>query len=156
MIQYVDGNLLDLAESGEFDVIVHGCNCFNTMGSGIAAQIKKRYPNVHRVDAETECGSIQKLGTYTQDRVLTLFHEFTVINAYTQYGVSRNEDVFEYASFDVILRKLAHTYNQDQRFGFPRIGQGLAGGDATRIMQSIENFARAINGSVTIVNFLIK
>jgi len=23
------------------DVLIHGCNCFNTMGSGVAKQIKK-------------------------------------------------------------------------------------------------------------------
>ena len=28
----VHGDLFKLAEQGEFDIIVHGCNCFNTMG----------------------------------------------------------------------------------------------------------------------------
>ena len=35
----VKGNLVTLALAGEFDVIIHGCNCFNTMGSGVAKDI---------------------------------------------------------------------------------------------------------------------
>jgi hypothetical protein len=33
MLQHTKGNLLDLAEAGEFDIIVQGCNCFNAMGA---------------------------------------------------------------------------------------------------------------------------
>jgi O-acetyl-ADP-ribose deacetylase (regulator of RNase III) len=39
MIKYVDGDLIKLALKGEFDVIVHGCNCFCQMGAGIAPQM---------------------------------------------------------------------------------------------------------------------
>ena len=41
----VKGCLIELAVEGNFDVIVHGCNCFNTMGAGIAKQIKKKASN---------------------------------------------------------------------------------------------------------------
>jgi hypothetical protein len=30
MLKRAKGNLIDMAEQGEFDVIVHGCNCLNT------------------------------------------------------------------------------------------------------------------------------
>lgn len=33
-MKYIIGDLLKLADDGQFDVIVHGCNCFNTMGAG--------------------------------------------------------------------------------------------------------------------------
>jgi len=39
----IKGNLITLAKKGEFDVIVHGCNCLNVMGAGIAKQIKKTF-----------------------------------------------------------------------------------------------------------------
>lgn len=32
----IQGNFIHLAQNGEFDLIVHGCNCFCTMGAGIA------------------------------------------------------------------------------------------------------------------------
>lgn len=40
----ITGDLLDLAEQGHFDVILHGCNCQCTMGAGIALAIKRRFP----------------------------------------------------------------------------------------------------------------
>ena len=46
MLKHTKGNLLDLAEAGLFDVVVQGCNCFNTMGGGIAREIRERYPHV--------------------------------------------------------------------------------------------------------------
>lgn len=42
-ISYVDGDLIKLALSGKFDVIVHGCNCFCTMGAGIAPQMAEAF-----------------------------------------------------------------------------------------------------------------
>jgi O-acetyl-ADP-ribose deacetylase (regulator of RNase III) len=44
MIKHINGNLLKLAENGQFDIIMHGCNCFNTFGSGIAKSIKLSFP----------------------------------------------------------------------------------------------------------------
>ena len=43
MITYVDGDLIKLALQGQFDVVAHGCNCFCTMGAGIAPQMAKAF-----------------------------------------------------------------------------------------------------------------
>jgi O-acetyl-ADP-ribose deacetylase (regulator of RNase III) len=39
----VTGNLITLAKQGEFDVIAHGCNCFCTMGAGIAPHMAREF-----------------------------------------------------------------------------------------------------------------
>lgn len=155
----VKGNLLDMADAGEFDIIVQGCNCFNAMGAGLAPQIARRYPAAQDADNATVRGNIAKLGNWTMawssayDETMT---PFKIINAYTQYSTSsQGEDVFEYAAFELILRKLAHEYGR-HRFGLPYIGMGLAGGDKRRIMAMIQNFAQEISakgGSVTLVEF---
>jgi O-acetyl-ADP-ribose deacetylase (regulator of RNase III) len=151
MLKHTKGNLLDLAEAGEFDIIVQGCNCFNTMGGGIAREIRERYPMAALVDNETEKGDYRKLGNYT-----TAFTgKFLIVNAYTQYNMSRGTDVFEYVAFELILQKLIHTYG-DKRIGFPYIGMGLAGGDKELILAAIEWFAMRVakkSGSVTLVEF---
>ena len=152
MLKHTKGNLLDLAEGGEFDLIVQGCNCFCRMGSGIAKEIRARYPAAWEADYETEMGDMFKLGSFTTADT----GKFLIVNAYTQYDTSKHgEDVFEYGSFDVILKKLAHAYG-NRRFGLPYIGMGLAGGDRERILAMIETFAKTVStkgGSVTLVEF---
>lgn len=150
----VTGNLIDLAEAGEFHIILHGANCWNTMGSGIAREIRERYPDAYIADCATVAGDYDKLGNYT----VMLGKQFNIINCYTQYGFNRGgttDDVFEYASFSVILQKLAHKY-PTCNFGLPYIGCGLAGGNETIIVQMIEDFSDKIEstgGTVTLVKF---
>jgi O-acetyl-ADP-ribose deacetylase (regulator of RNase III) len=154
MLKHTKGNLLDLAEAGEFDIVLHGANCFNTMGGGIAREIRERYPMVASVDMETVRGDYRKLGTWTEcdagDK-----NRFTVINAYTQFNMSQGNDVFEYAAFELILQKLTFMY-PGKRFGLPYIGMGLAGGDKDTIIPMIEHFAERValeGGTVTLVQF---
>jgi O-acetyl-ADP-ribose deacetylase (regulator of RNase III) len=159
MLIHKKGNLLDLAEAGEFDIVVQGCNCFNTMGGGIAREIRERYPVVASVDMETIKGDYNKLGTWTECDVIAgdlgYVSNFTIINAYTQYNMSQGTDVFEYVAFELILQKLCHAYG-DKRIGFPYIGMGLAGGNQVSIINIIEAFAYEVNekgGTVTLVEF---
>ena len=147
------GNLLDLAEEGKFDIIVQGCNCFNTMGGGIAREIRERFAGAAQADGETRRGDYNKLGTWSSYDT----GEFVIINAYTQYNMSHGNDVFEYVSFQLILQKLEYMYSTS-RIGFPYIGMGLAGGDKDTIMQMLEEFAcrmRATGGTVTLVEFAV-
>jgi O-acetyl-ADP-ribose deacetylase (regulator of RNase III) len=161
MLKHAKGNLLDMAEAGQFDVVVQGCNCFNTMGGGIAREIRERYPQVAEVDSQTSLGDYTKLGNWTAgfawydvvDEVIP--PSFIIINAYTQYDMSTGEDVFEYTAFQLILQKLVTLYG-DKRIGLPYIGMGLAGGDRSIIIPMIERFAERVagkGGSVTLVEF---
>jgi len=155
-MKIIEGDLLKLAQQGEFDIIVQGCNCFNTMGSGLAKQIKQQYPDAYVVDKRTISGDINKLGTYT-----IMFGEtFDIVNAYTQYNYNTNgdkKDLFEYTAFELILQKLAIQF-PDSHFGFPMIGCGLAGGSKSRILSMLERFHWVIEktgGSVTVVEFAV-
>lgn len=149
----IKGDLIKLAEQGLFHIIVHGCNCHNTMGAGIAFQLKEKYPLVYTTDCKTTAGDINKLGTYT---ACVPSNNFIVINAYTQYGFSNGiKDVFEYTAFELILQKLLHTY-KGMNYGFPLIGCGLACGDINRILALLDKFStdvEAIGGTVTLVEF---
>jgi O-acetyl-ADP-ribose deacetylase (regulator of RNase III) len=151
MLKHTKGNLLDLAEAGEFDIVVQGCNCVNTMGGGIAREIAERYPMCAEIDRLTERGEYMKLGNWTEFDS----GKFIIINAYTQFNMSRGTDVFEYVAFELILQKLIHTYGNKQ-IGLPYIGMGLAGGDKEIILDMIAEFANNISkigGSVTLVEF---
>ena len=78
------------------------------------------------------------------------------MNAYTQVMFSpRGIDHFEYASFEVILKKMLQEYGTFN-IGFPYIGMGLAGGDKDRIIPMLEWFSKEVEnygGSVTLVEF---
>ena len=154
-LKHAKGNLVDLAEAGEFDLVVQGCNCFNTMGGGIAREIRERYPMAAAMDMETTPGDYTKLGNWTVGLNDLTDRRFLIINAYTQYNMSQGTDVFEYTAFQLVLEKLTYTYG-DKRIGLPYIGMGLAGGDPKWIMPMIDDFARRVakrGGSVTLVEF---
>jgi O-acetyl-ADP-ribose deacetylase (regulator of RNase III) len=148
----VQGNLLEMGKANELDIIVHGCNCFNTMGAGIAAQIAQQFPDARLADDETVRGDAGKLGTYT----VGMHGRLVILNAYTQYSTSKNgEDVFEYTAFERVLNKIAFRFGT-WRIGLPMIGMGLAGGDKVRILTMMENFSQKVQsqgGSVTLVEF---
>lgn len=155
-MKYVKGNLLDLAEQGEFDIIIQGCNCFCTMGSGIAKQIKDRYPKAYLVDQMTEKGDLSKLGKFTQayvggwsgtpenciPKINSKPYSFTVINAYTQGAFGTNGVFADYNAIRSVFKQIKMLYDVNpqapQKIGIPQIGAGLAGGDWGIIEQIID------------------
>nr|WP_314489284.1 macro domain-containing protein [uncultured Kingella sp.] len=77
------GDLIALALAGEFDVIIHGCNCRHTMGAGIAKQIKAQFPAAYAADCATPKGA-SKLGQISSATVDCNGRELIIVNAYTQ------------------------------------------------------------------------
>ena len=49
-IIYKKGDLL----TTDADIIVHGCNCQGVMGSGVAKQIKEKFPNAYTIYKQRE------------------------------------------------------------------------------------------------------
>lgn len=151
-MEYVTGDLLELAREGKFDIVVQGCNCFCTMGSGLAKQIKAEYPAAYAADLLTIKGDRDKLGSYTIMR-----GKFDIINAYTQYDYDRygsQELMFDYIAFDKVLNALLKYSHLD--FGFPYIGCGLAGADEQIVVNMLLEFdakVSAAGGSVTLVKY---
>ena len=113
----IQGDLIALALTGHFDVIVHGCNCFCTMAAGIAKTIKQKFPEANEADLATASGDESKLGTYTTAEVFVNGKRLIIVNAYTQYNWQ----------------------GSGLRIGYPAIGAGLAGGDWTIIAQIISD-----------------
>ena len=136
LMRTVQGDLLELGAAGEFDVIVHGCNCFHSMGGGIAKSIKQRFPAAFNADLETEMGSRDKLGTFSTATVDCNGHPLTIVNAYSQFsggGIGVDAD---YDAIRSAFRRIKSTF-AGRRIGYPMIGAGLAGGDWTIISQII-------------------
>jgi O-acetyl-ADP-ribose deacetylase (regulator of RNase III) len=153
----IKGDLLQLAREGRFDLIAHGCNCFCTMGSGIAKQIHEEFPEAYKRDCETAKGDINKLGNYSLEwilpsttRVPRLAKEFRLLNLYTQYRYGKDQIQIDYEALTLGLRKINHNFS-GKTIGLPMIGAGLAGGDWNKIKKIIET--ELINMDVTIVYY---
>lgn len=138
------GNLLEKAKNGEFDVIIQGCNCFHTMGAGIAKYIKQDFPEAFAADKQTPYGDKNKLGTFSEATITRNGNTFIVINAYTQFRYGGGIDNFDYASFPSLLSSIKAKYG-DKRIGLPLIGCGLAGGNEPRILSMIEQNFEGVN-----------
>lgn len=149
MIKEIEGDLLELAKLKHFDLIAHGCNCFCTMGSGIAKQIKEQFPEALDTDIlHTIRGDIKKLGCYTCCR--SKVYGFIIVNAYTQYRYGTDSPKIDYEAITLVMRKLNHDH-EGKRIGLPLIGAGLAGGDWNRIKNIIETELKDMD--VTIVHY---
>jgi O-acetyl-ADP-ribose deacetylase (regulator of RNase III) len=125
-MKIVKGNIIKMALNGDFDVIIHGCNCFNTMGAGIAKQIKDNFPEAYKADQETKKGDKNKLGNYTAATIIRNNVTFVVVNAYIQYYYGTGHDI-SYISLLNVMEKIAKHYNC-LKMAYPKIGCGLAGG----------------------------
>ena len=134
----IKGDLIHLAKEGEFDLIVHGCNCFCTMGAGIAKQIRTQFPLAWEADLATESGDKSKLGSYSQACINTPSGKLYVINAYTQYHYSGDGVLVDYDALEKVFTALKNQFS-GLRMGYPKIGAGLAGGDWKIISTIIDN-----------------
>ena len=131
-ITHATGNLIALAIDGRFDVIGHGCNCMCTMGAGIAKSIQRKFPAAYQADRETTSGDRAKLGTCTHATVTLGQRSLVIVNAYTQFDWRGKGDLLDYDAVRRAMTWMAATFS-GKRFGLPRIGAGLAGGDWPRI-----------------------
>lgn len=142
-MKIVMGDLISLAEEGQFDVIVHGCNCHHAMNRGIAAELRKKYPEVYESDKLTKYGLKEKLGTifpvyvhgYRKiiDPTLSIGsyeNKFFIVNAYTQFYYARfpGEIVVSYNAIRSCFAKIKQHFS-NKRIAYPKIGCGLGGGN---------------------------
>lgn len=137
MIRYVTGDLLGAPQK----VIVHGTNNKGIMGSGVARQIRERWPNVYEVYAlkhkvfGLNLGDIIPVGTIDGK---------IIINAVTQDGFgSDGKRYVDYMAvercFSAINDKVGNW--EVNEIAFPFIGAGLGGGDWKIIEQILERTA---------------
>lgn len=133
----IKGDLVHLAVKGNFDLIVHGCNCFCTMEAGIARAIRAEFPEAYEADCKTEKGSRDKLGSYSVARVDKDGHAIIVVNAYTQHDFKGPGMKADYHAIRSVFKKIKADFS-GKRIGYPKIGAGLAGGDWEIIAQIID------------------
>jgi O-acetyl-ADP-ribose deacetylase (regulator of RNase III) len=163
-MEIIKGNLIDLAVSGKAGIIVHGCNCFHAMGSGIAGALAHRFPEIPHVDIKTTTkGDPSKLGSYSEVTVTKesyddgkvprsysvrdLPNSFRCINLYTQFtpGADFIESVFVYA-----IKQLNKDF-AGETLWFPKIGCGIGGGNWERVESLMLEHLTDVNVKVVVL-----
>lgn len=148
----IKGDLIALAQAGDFDVITHGCNCFCAMGAGIAPLMARAFGcDTFKMEDVIYRGSINKLGTIDYQKAEDL--PLIVVNSYTQYkpgAPGRFGIPLDYDALSLCLVKINSSFG-GKRVGLPFIGAGLAGGDPIRIYDIMKD--TLINVDATLVVF---
>lgn len=122
------GDLLAMALHGDFDVVVHGCNCHCRMKRGIAQTIHNLFPEAYEADCKTEPGDRGKLGTFSSAEIKRGDAVFTIVNAYTQFNWDSEGVLADYDAIRRAMREVKRRFS-GKRIAYPKIGAGLAGGD---------------------------
>lgn len=150
IVDTVKGDAIELFKTGEFDAFAHGCNCFCTMGKGIAKQVKSDLEPLFRADViNGKRGNRGKLGTFSSHKF-----DFGIgFNLYTQYTFWDKGDMLSYEAIELGFRKL-NGYMKSQELKtliIPKIGSRLAHGDWGIISKLIDINSPDIE--ITVVEF---
>lgn len=145
MIKIINGNLLNCSQK----VIVHQVNCKRVMGSGVALQIRNKYPEVYNSYLKffNRNKIVELLGKI--DIVNCIKDDKIVINMFSQFDFGRDKSkVYTNYSAMKLAFKRIRAYlieNNINELAMPfNIGCGLANGDwkvVSRLIDEIfENF----------------
>lgn len=137
IMKAIQGDLIKLALAGKFDVIIHGCNCFCTMGAGIAKTIKQKFPAAYQADLATLKGDKNKLGKISHAAIELPTGKLIVVNGYTQYHWKGRGTKADYTAILQVFKDIKNNFS-GLRIGYPAIGAGLAGGDWSIIAKIIQ------------------
>jgi len=142
MITYITGNIFNSSD----DVLIHGCNCFKTMGAGVAFQVKRLYPGAATADINNPT---PKLGEYSSWTGKNRIHnkQITIVNAYTQYNPYPPVD---YDAIKKVMNQISIDF-KGKTICMPKIGAGLAGGDWQKISGIIDGIFHDIPINVYIL-----
>ena len=136
MIHEVDVNLLECVDIQAF---AHQSNAHCTFGSGIALQIKNKYPELYAADCQTKRGDRNKLGTFSWVKC----HDGKIgYNCYSQFYYGRDK---RYTDYNAMCDGLESIRNHALSIGITKIGLPkfmgcrLGGGSWTIVRAIIED-----------------
>lgn len=161
MIHVVTGNLLH----SDCDVIMHKVNCFSTMETGLARQIREMYPKAYKKDQEFPCKPEDRLGKFSFAKTLNVFSnkDIIIMNLYGQlnkYGPDKNMVYTDKSALKTAM-DLALMYLKDtkvlrpkSKIGLPyMIGCGRGNESRDNILPIIEELSIGHNVDIYLYKF---
>lgn len=140
MITYIRGDIFKT----DARIIVHGCNSEGVMGSGVALQVKQRFPKTFKRYKEY-CDENKQLNRSILGHIVPFVEgDLTIINAITQgaYGYDQQKYV-SYDAVDLCMKQIAKDLLFNGKLvppaiAMPKIGAGLGGGN-WQVIEAIIN-----------------
>jgi len=135
-MESLDGDILDIAEG----VICHQVNCFGVMGAGLAASIRREYPEVYDSYRKLcySYGDEDRFNLLGQIQIVPVEKNKWVVNLFGQYDIG-GERATEYCALATSLANLQEWatktgdviwLKEPVPIYLPfKIGCGLGGGD---------------------------
>jgi len=132
MIVYIDINIFDC----DAQAIIHQANCQNTMGSGIAKQIREKYPEAYEADCKTTAGDYNKLGKFSWVKAPDGKY---IYNCYSQFRYGREKRHTNYEAIYTGLSSIKEhaISNQLYALSLPHNMGCMLGGGSWKIVNSI-------------------
>jgi len=144
----IEGNLIDLAKAGEFDLITHGCNCLKNWGAGIALSMKGNFPLAFKTDQKMDIPSLGKISICKD-------YSFDIVNIYSQYYPGQSSVKYDYPDdrYNALRSafKQINTAYKGKHIGIPLIGCGYGGLTWEKVSVIIKTFLPDLD--ITIVIF---
>lgn len=125
-MKMIDGDILDIDDG----IIIHQANCMKLAGTGIALQIRNKFPEFYR-DLQNDKPAL--------GNVLLTFPatapKLTIISIYSQLSVGRHTPQTNYESFaECLLKVAAFAAQKKKQVYIPyRIGCGAGGGNWDKV-----------------------
>jgi len=156
MIKVINGNILNASEN----IICQQVNCKKVMGSGLAKQIRTKYPEVYQ-SYKKFCESEKELlgevnSVVVQDKATN--RTYIILNIFGQDGYGRDK---QYTDYNALKRAFKRIYDNLNISGMPfygmsiaipyNFGCGLAGGNWNIVYKIIEEIFQDYD--VTIYKF---
>lgn len=127
--------------------IGHGCNCRGTMNGGIAREVSKRYPQMHREYVDLCEASRFELGEFFAWEA----PEFVVYNLATQKLPGANADLN--AITTSVRSALADASHRGlSMLGLPKIGAGIGGLQWSEVSQALQAVAASSRVDVVVAS----
>lgn len=137
MLKTIKKNILDVTSG----IICHQVNCQGVMGSGLAKQLKDKWPSVfteYKKYVKAESDSLQLCG---RCQIVTIKKGLHIANLFGQYEYGTNQRHTNYLYLTSALYKL-NKQNEDNHYDvyIPYgLGCGLGGGDWNVVSALIED-----------------
>ena len=137
-IQYIKGDMFKT----DIQHIVHGCNAQGVMGSGVAAIIRRDFPEAYQSYVQRHKNHGLQLGEIQ----VVPSNGKTIINAITQDKFGGSQRHANYEAIAVAMERINDLFYTvpNGRIALPMIGAGLANGDWKVISAIIESELTAV------------